>query len=230
MNPDQNASPRDAATLIVLRDTPDGPRVLMGRRDASAVFMPSKYVFPGGRVDGLDRSIALARPLSSQTRAQLLQDAPDTSPEALAICAVRELWEETGLILGQPGAWPDPPAEWRAFADQGLVPAAHMLRLVCRAVTPREHSRRFDARFFLAPAEALHNDPDHLCPPDKELTDLQWVPLAQARRLNVPFITTIVLAEVSKIIAEKGATNPDGVPFFDNRSPQPVFTRLTGDL
>lgn len=196
---------RDAATVVVLRHDAGGARVLMGQRGAAAVFMPSKYVFPGGGVDQSDR-IAPRQGLLSPLCAQRLQarspaDAPD--PDTLATAALRELAEETGLHLA-PAATPP-------------------LRFIFRAITPPGRSRRFDARFFLIDAASLAGDPDDFTDASDELGHLHWIGLTEARALDLPFITEVVLAEVAASLA--GA--PDlGVPFFDNSGPVPTFRRL----
>ena len=198
---------RDAATVVVQREGPGGPAVLMGRRGARAAFMPSKYVFPGGAVEPSDAAVPLARPLPDGCRAALARRSSAT-PEALAVAGLRELAEETGQAIGRPGTGgPD----WPGFA--GLVPDAGALRFVFRAITPPGPPRRFDARFLLAPAEALATDPDRLAATDAELADLAWVPLDRARALDVPFVTALVLAEVA---AMRLGGRPAGVPVLDN--------------
>ena len=92
-----------------------------------------------------------------------------------------------------------------------------------RAITPPGRPRRFDARFFLAPAEALATDPDDFTAAEDELSHLHWVPLRQARALDMPFITEVVLAEVAAIA---GGTDAPGTPFFDNSGGASVFRRL----
>lgn len=96
---------RDAATVLVVRRDADGASVLMGMRGAGAAFMPSKFVFPGGAVDPEDAQVALARPLGPTCRARLLQEE-GLSSDAIAAAALRELAEETGLLIGSPGAHP----------------------------------------------------------------------------------------------------------------------------
>ena len=112
----------------------------MGQRGAGAVFMPSKYVFPGGAVDAGDAEVPLAAPLSDHSAALLAGSVP--SAHALAVAAIRELFEETGLTLGRSGAWPLPPEGWHGFAARGLVPDASGLRLIFRAITPPGRPRR----------------------------------------------------------------------------------------
>jgi 8-oxo-dGTP pyrophosphatase MutT (NUDIX family) len=198
---------RDAATVILLREGPGGPSVLMGQRGARAAFMPSKYVFPGGAVETGDADAAFGAPLAEAER-RALAARSDAAPEALAAAAIRELAEETGQILGAPGG---PPCPWPGFGGRG--PDASGLRFVLRAVTPPGRPRRFDARFFLVRAEALASDPDRFDAAEEELSHLHWVPLAQARALDVPFVTELALAEVAHLA--RGEDQP-GVPFLDN--------------
>lgn len=190
---------RDAATVILVRRGRRGPRILMGRRAAGAVFMPRRHVFPGGAVDPGDESVPLAGLPGPLCRSRLGQDS-HRSPETLAACAIRELWEETGLALGRPAPWPDPPPGWRAFAARGLLPDAAPLSLVYRAVTPPRYPRRFDARFFLADAAALAGDPDDLRGADGELDDLHWVTPEDFSRLDLAGITRAVLDSVRPLL------------------------------
>ena len=218
---------RDAATVVLVRSDGPRPQVLMGQRGAGAAFMPNKFVFPGGAVDRLDAFVPLARPLDPAAHEQLtampVTEAPPP-PEAMIAAAVRELWEEAGLMLGQPGSWPtDVPADWQSFAGAGLVPDPGALSFIFRAVTPPGRTRRFDARFFLADAAKLTCDPDDFSTACDELSHLHWIALDEARGLDLPFITEVVLAEAAALLA--GETAP-GVPFFDNSGPVSTFRRL----
>ncbi len=204
---------RDAATVIVVRDAATRPALLMGQRGKSAAFMPSKYVFPGGAVDAGDGTVPLATDLDPVCRARL-DRADQAAPEALAAAAIRELWEETGQIAGVPGAWPDAPRGWRGFAATGHRPDASALTYAFRAITPPGRPRRFDARFFLMPAERLASDPDDFGCAEDELGHLHWVPLDRARALDLPFITAVVLGEVASLLPDLGT--PARVPFFVN--------------
>ena len=211
---------RPAATVILLRQGAEGAEVLMGLRGAGAAFMPSKFVFPGGAVDAADAGVPLAALPDETCRRRL--DAAAPGARALAAAAIRELWEETGLPLGTPGHW-QPPEGWEGFAARGLVPDASGLRFVFRAITPPGRPRRFDARFFLADADQLRGDAEDFSAASDELSHLSWLPLAEARRLDLPFITEVVLAEISALT--RGDTGA-GVPFFDNSGPVPTFRRL----
>jgi 8-oxo-dGTP pyrophosphatase MutT (NUDIX family) len=218
---------RNAATVILVRDPDTAPRVLMGQRGEKAVFMPSRFVFPGGALDPGDRDVPFAQPLAAPCRARLAEDAPDWIAHALAAAAVRELWEETGLILGAPGAWPGaPPEDWRDFAATGHVPSAEGLSFVFRAITPPGRPRRFDARFFLADAARLCCDPDDFSRAQEELSHLQWIPLEEIRQFHMPFITEVVLAEVAAALPRLEA--PETVPYFRNDDEESLFLRLGG--
>jgi 8-oxo-dGTP pyrophosphatase MutT (NUDIX family) len=204
--PPVNEAPeiRAAATVILWRKGAAGAEVLMGQRGAGAVFMPSKYVFPGGAVDPTDAQgtdVNLAERCAARLAQQSPQGAP--SPVALAAAAIRELREETGLVY--------PHAK------------AGALRFVFRAITPPGRTRRFDARFFLADAAHIPGDLGDFSAAEDELSHLHWIGLRDARALDLPFITEVVLAEVTAILA--GAAD-QGVPFFDNSGPTPAFRRL----
>lgn len=214
---------RDAATVILYRQGKHGPSVLMGQRGKQAAFMPDKFVFPGGAVDSTDRHAPLVAPLSPQCRTRL-QTRSAANPDQIAAAAIRELWEEAGLILGARHDWPDPPDDWRSFAATGHRPTGQALHFVFRAITPPGNPRRFDARFFLANAAGIIGDPDDFSLASDELRDLQWISLAEVSRLDLPFITEVVLAEVAALADP--ATPPPNVPFFDNSGPEPVFHRL----
>ena len=195
---------RPAATIVLWRPADAGFEVLMGQRGHAAAFMPSKYVFPGGGVDAEDATDALPGLTADCARRLTLNcpaDAP--SPGTLITAALRELTEETGLAL------PDP------------APGA--LRFMFRAITPPGRSRRFDARFFLTSAEGVTGDTESFSDSLTELSHLHWIGLTQARALDLPFITEVVLAEVSALL--NGHPQP-GVPFFDNSGPVPTFRRI----
>jgi 8-oxo-dGTP pyrophosphatase MutT (NUDIX family) len=211
---------RDAATIIVLRDQ----SVLMGQRGAKAAFMPGKFVFPGGAVDAGDAQIELSG-LHPQEAVQL-RNQSNLSPETLTVAAIRELWEETGQILGQKLAWTDAPHDWADFAARGYRPDATGMQMFFRAVTPKGRPRRFDARFFLVDATYLATDPDDFSTAQDELSHLQWIPLSKARSFDLPFITKVVLAELNAHIKDKAAAL--SVPFFRNDDEAHLITRLGG--
>ncbi|WP_341860750.1 NUDIX hydrolase [Gymnodinialimonas sp. 57CJ19] len=215
---------RDAATGIVLRDAATRPRVLMGQRGKDAAFMPSKFVFPGGAVDAVDAKIPFARPPAPDCAARLSHDGGNGT--ALMAAAVREIWEETGLLLGAKDARAeamDAPKGWRGYLATGHLPDGAAMEYVFRAITPPGRSRRFDARFFLVDAEGLASDPDDFSGAEDELSHLQWIPLDEVRSFDMPFITEVVLAELAAKVEGRAAP---GVPFFDNGTEESRFYRL----
>ncbi len=218
---------RDAATVILVRDAETRPRVLMGQRGAAAAFMPSKFVFPGGAVDRSDAAVPLAAPLPEVCAARLDEAAEGPGASALAVTAIRELWEETGLVMGVPGEWSDPPGDWADFAATGHRPSAAGLSFIFRAITPPGRPRRFDARFLLADAGFIAGDIDDFSRASDELSLLQWIPLSEVRGFDLPFITKVVLAEVAARLPDLGP--PRSVPFFHNDDEEALFLRLEGD-
>lgn len=220
---------RDAATVIVLRDRAGTPSVLMGQRGAGAAFMPNKVVFPGGAVDAEDADVPLLRGIGAPCAARLRENTERDVTHALCAAAVRELWEETGQVLGQPGTWPGPvPPDWETFAATGHVPDAAPLQFVFRAITPPGRPRRFDARFFLVDAEDLASDPDDFDAACDELSHLQWIPLHRVREFDLPFITEVVLTEIAYRAEDREP--PASVPFFRNSDEESLFLRLRGHL
>src|SRR6201986_1778595 len=112
--------PKDAATLILVDRSASVPKVLVGRRHDKVVFMPGKFVFPGGRVDKSDNRIPVAAPLPTLLEANLLKGSPQITASrarSLAIAAIREACEETGLCLGRKsdGTTPDLGGPWKPF-------------------------------------------------------------------------------------------------------------------
>ncbi|HYD88536.1 MAG TPA: NUDIX hydrolase [Vitreimonas sp.] len=179
--------PRDAATLILVRG---GREVMMGQRAKGHVFMPDKWVFPGGRVDPGDARLPAATELTPETEALLrLGGTVRRPPRAFALAAVRETLEEAGLRLG--GA---------------AGPELDKLSFVARAITPPYRPRRFDARFFLADAEAVlaHDDPTA----GEELLHTRWFSLEEAEALDLPSITRFVLKEVRARLAGEAVLPP----------------------
>ena len=219
---------RNAATVVVLRNRTDEPSVLMGQRGANAAFMPNKFVFPGGAVDVEDADVSLASDLPELCKDRLKEDSAENLSHALAVAAIRELWEETGLILGTPGDWAgEVPEDWVEFAQAGFVPAAQPLQFIFRAITPPGRPRRFDARFFLVDAEDIASDLDDFSRAQEELSHLQWVPLTKARHdYDLPFITEVVLSEVAANLHDTAPLA--SVPFFKNDDEASLFIRLRG--
>lgn len=214
-----NLRPRDAATMLILDRGGARPRVLMGKRHPGHKFMPGKYVFPGGRVDPGDRRMAATGALPQICEDRLLARTvrPSVSKaRALALAAIRETFEETGLVFGSSefGNPERPPAgSWSDFARHGVYPDLSAVTFVARAITPPRRPKRFDTRFFTVDSNAVAARVDGIVGPDSELVDLVWVDFDEARELDLPTITKVILQEVeARIEAGFGPHLP--VPFY----------------
>jgi 8-oxo-dGTP pyrophosphatase MutT (NUDIX family) len=209
--------PKDAATLILIDRSGPVPKVLLGKRHARHKFMPGKFVFPGGGVDPSDKWMPVAMPLDPQAEARLLQRFHRGSPvraRALALAAIRETFEETGLLLGvRSEAAKIPEGAWSAFARAKLLPDLSALHFVGRAITPPGRPRRFDARFFTMDASAVAHRIDGVTGPDAELVELIWMPLSDAKQLDMPAVTGVMLEELDVRIAD-GLRHDSPVPFY----------------
>ena len=191
--------PRDAASVVLVRGHGDDAEVLMGRRRGRAAFLPNVYVFPGGRVDPADARVGRALPLPEDA-GRLSLRRRNTAAHGLLVAALRETFEETGLLIaGDDRDW-RPPARhaeaplWRAYAEAGAAPGFGRLRYVARAITPTVSSRRFNTRFFMA--DAAHARGTLLT--ESELLDLRWVRIADAARiLPIVDVTGFVLRTVA---------------------------------
>lgn len=196
---------RPAATIVLLRDGAHGaePEVLLLRRTRSAGFVPGAYVFPGGRVDGADADAALVARLDGldpQSAAARLELPADAEPAALAyyLAAVREAFEETGILVAHdPGGDPPPTAQESdevrglrdALMEERLSFDAVLDRLGCRLdgtaveylahwITPEAEPRRFDTRFFAARVR----EGAHALVDPREMTDALWITPREALR------------------------------------------------
>ena len=215
---------RDAATLILIDRSDGALKLLMGRRHAGHKFMPGKFVFPGGAVDPEDSRMAIAGPLDERVAAKLLVHTRRTSQDyarALALAAIRETFEETGLALGVDdlGAPPEPPeGVWSRFAETGVFPTLEGLDFLARAITPPGRPKRFDARFFVADAAWIaHRAPD-VVHPEAELTELVWAPIEEALQLEIPNITRMVLGDLAAL----------GPGPWDRARPRPFYRMVRG--
>lgn len=213
-----NSQPRDAATLIVIDRSGDAPKVLLGLRHQRHKFLPGKFVFPGGRVEVSDRSVTAATELDPRVTARLMKQTRRPSAaksRAFAIAAIRETFEETGLILGptagvNAAGYDGSPV---SFASAGVRPDLAAMHFIARAITPPRRTRRFDTRFFSLDAETISGKVEGIVGPDAELIELVWLPLTEAERLDMPPITKAVLAELEHRIAG-GFTHDLPVPFY----------------
>jgi 8-oxo-dGTP pyrophosphatase MutT (NUDIX family) len=223
-----NVRPKDAATLILIDRSGPMPQVLLGRRHHGHKFLPGKFVFPGGRVEPADRQMAARTKLDPQMETQLTRAVKRPSgvlARALTLAAVRETFEETGLLLGTKLADGTDVADgpWATFLRAGFQPDLTAIHFIGRAITPPGRPKRFDTRFFTTDASTIAHRVDGVIGPDSELVELVWLPIAQARELDLPAITTVMLAELeARVAAGLGHDLP--VPFY--RMLHRRFTRV----
>ncbi len=193
--------PKDAATLIVVRAGAQ-PTILMGKRAASHRFMPNKFVFPGGRLDLIDQRLNvpgdLSPPVLGRLRKATRKNITDRKLRGLALAAIRETFEETGIVVGRPATrcvtTKNP--VWRDYLRHGVEPPLEHMDFIARAITPGYHTRRFDTRFFLVHDRFIHNDPERVSEISGELNEIHWLTLDQARKLDLPTITRWVIDRV----------------------------------
>ena len=205
--------PRDASTLIVVRPGNRHPLCLMGRRHADSGFLPGYFVFPGGAVERADRAAKPASPLDLTHLGAMGVGGSVAAAAALAVAAVRETYEETGVMITAPGDVGDAPG--RTFDEmrrRGVAPALGRLVYLGRAITPAYSPIRFHARFFLTRLR-----PGHVgLGGDGELDDLTWVPLSDAGSLPTIDITRF-MAEFAGEIIKRVPIVPRARPVFTTR-------------
>jgi 8-oxo-dGTP pyrophosphatase MutT (NUDIX family) len=211
--------PVDAATLILVDRSSTIPKVLVGKRHDKVVFMPGKFVFPGGRVDAGDSRIPVAAPIPAELEANLLKGRPKITASrarALAVAAIREACEETGLCLGRKnlGVSLALTGPWKPFGDAGLLPDPSGLYLITRAITPPGRVRRFDTRFFAADASAIAHRIEGVIHADAELVELVWVELGSKPLADLHPMTKNVLNELERRLASGPLRHDADVPFF----------------
>jgi 8-oxo-dGTP pyrophosphatase MutT (NUDIX family) len=211
--------PKDAATLILIDRSGDKPKVLVGKRHDNVVFMPGKFVFPGGRVEKTDNRVPVAAPIPRELEANLLKGSPKITASrarSLAIAAIREACEETGLCLGRKstGTAAEVAGPWKPFTEAGLLPDPSGLFLIARAITPPGRVRRFDTRFFTADASTIAHSVEGVIHADAELVELVWVEIGSKPLADLHPMTKNVLSELEKRLASGPLSHDAPVPFF----------------
>lgn len=207
-------TPRDAATLILVRRGPAGPEILMGQRSNRAKFVPGSFVFPGGRLDSHDWEARPATPLSAPVAKMGLRGSAARA-RALAMAAIRETFEETGLLLAADGDVGTADDEtWREMRALGKAPDLARLTYIARAITSPYSPIRFHARFFMA----TYRPEDGAIGGSGELSDLQWIPIDRAADYGLLDVTHFMLGEIQRRLAEPDS---DTVPLFAYRLDRP---------
>ena len=244
--PTSPVRPRDAGSLIVLRRGRRGLACLMGRRHEDARFLPGCFVFPGGAVESADRA---ARPASRLDLAHLGAmgvGGNAAAATALATAAVRETWEEAGVMIAAPGdVGAAPGATFDEMRRRGVAPALGRLVYLGRAITPTDHPIRFHARFFLTivghgcngpggdgfgdgglGGDVLDNSLDASdLGGDGELDRLSWVPLADVASLPTVDVTRFMAGFAGEIM-DSAHLRSAGRPVFSTRGPHCLIRYL----
>ena len=225
--------PRGAWTLIVVRKEGAKPKILRGKRAASHKFMPNKFVFPGGRLDYVDqRSVVnkkLSAPVMKRLRKETAKTVSDNKLRGLALAAIRETYEETGLIIGREtkAQLRSGNAVWQSYFDHGVEPPLDKMDFIARAVTPTHRSRRVDTRFFMVYDEFIHTDPEEMAKASGELLDLHWLTLPAARKLDLPAITRSVIDMLEeRMKLDRKAQMKKPAPYVRFINGKPVITEL----
>jgi len=205
--------PKDAATIIIWRKQQRWVEVLMGERHRAHKFLPHRYVFPGGRVDPQDARIRAASEMSPAVNAQLSRTTRKGRARSIAIAAIRETFEETGLIIGAEDPRPHrpPPGGWERFFDAGFAPALDRLEYIARAVTPVFRPIRFDARFFMVHANEVVGDLQG----SGELQNLDWIPIRETQEFELANVTRNILSYAEKLITKPPRQSASRrIPYF----------------
>jgi 8-oxo-dGTP pyrophosphatase MutT (NUDIX family) len=185
--------PKSAATVMIIRRDGPKPRVLMGKRHGGHSFMPDRWVFPGGRIERADYRAPFASDLNPDAAAVFDAHLKAGKGRALALAAVRETFEEAGLLLARSAPSRPVAGPWRAFVEQGALADLEALDVVARAITPPMVGKRFDTWFLVADAErllSLERQPD--C---GELEEIAWVDFDEAQALPLPSVTRVMIKE-----------------------------------
>lgn len=219
--PNERAAPDaaclwDAATLILIDERDDDYFVLMGRRHERHAFMPGKFVFPGGRTDPTDGQIAVSSNLHPAEAHRIAGGDENTSTarsKAIALSALRETYEEAGLLVGEKAPLMEAGPPWRDFLHHGVRPSLSSLRFIARAITPPGNIRRFDTRFLATRRKDIAVE--LATPPTDELQDIGWFRIDEAMQLEIPRITYRVLRDLQTRLSEDPLLSPGWpVPFY----------------
>lgn len=211
--------PRDAATIVIVDGKPGKFRVLMGRRNRNLTFMPGALVFPGGRVDPSDGSIPSVDELPSGTEQKIvtnLRGRPSKRrARGLAMAAIRELCEESGLLIGMSGTIDTRNDDWQPFLDRGIVPALGHLAVLSRAITPPGPPRRFDTWFFVTRSDVIGHAPAGGFTPNSELEQLEWIEPEAAIAGATREITRVMIVELMNRLKRDPGLDPSyPSPFY----------------
>ena len=211
--------PKDASTLIIIRKNKKKTFVLMGQRPMQSRFMPGVYVFPGGVTEKEDLQAYKFFKLkpNKKVNKKALKSYSNLHCQSLLLTAIRETAEETGLYLAESDKNPSKPfingeSSWNHFTKKSYVPNIHKLLFFGRAITPSKLKIRFHARFFIA----FYEDFVGQMKANRELENLGWITLNEAKNKKIADVTEFMLDEIIKL--NNNYSNLSNKKFF------PMFT------
>lgn len=215
------SKPRLASTLVLTCGSGGNLKILMGQRSKRHDFMPSVYVFPGGRVDRADSYAKYAGELSPRTERILEAAYSPRRARAVVMASVRETWEETGLMLGAESETHRnlPHPSYDAFREAGLRPDLSGIEVFGRAVTPPHRHKRFDAWFFVK--QLGERKPPEIAD-SSELLNVGWFTFDEIEKLETQRATDMMLQVLERYLNAERA--PDHI--FYSRAIRGAFKML----
>ena len=211
--------PKDASTLIIIRKNKKKTFVLMGQRPMQSRFMPGVYVFPGGVTEKEDLQAYKFFKLkpNKKVNKKAMKSYSNSHCQSLLLTAIRETAEETGLYLAEDDRSSSEPfinseSSWNHFTEKSYIPSIHKLLFFGRAITPSKLKIRVHARFFLA----FYEDFIGNMKANRELENLDWIVLDEAKNKKIADVTEFMLDEIIKL--NNNYSNLSNKRFF------PMFT------
>jgi 8-oxo-dGTP pyrophosphatase MutT (NUDIX family) len=221
------ARARDAGTLVVLREAPCGLEVLLGRRHSRSSFMPDFWVFPGGAVEPEDARARPASTLHPGIVAHARVQGRAARARAIAMAAVRETFEETGLLLGAPGDVGEHAGEpWDPLRNLGLAPDLARLLFVGRAITPTRSRIRYHARFFVTESRYCHG----AIRGNGELAEIDWLPVAGLAELPLARVTAYMLRRAVDVARHPAEHLHESVLYAQRGNTRRITRRMLPDV
>ncbi|MAH88690.1 MAG: hypothetical protein CMJ06_01365 [Pelagibacterales bacterium] len=214
--------PKDASTLIIIKNVKEKICVLMGQRSMKSKFMPGIFVFPGGVIEK-DDSIAFKFFKLKANKAinqKALKSYSNIHSQSLLLAAIRETAEETGLYLAKKKnnlnkSFINSDSTWYDFTEKSYIPSTNKLFFFGRAITPSKLKIRFHARFFLA----FYDDFIGKIKTNGELDNIGWLSLKQAKNKKIADVTEFMLDEIIKLNKDfSDISNKKDFPMFTWRN------------
>jgi len=204
--------PKESASLIIIKNTAKSAKILMGKRNSFHRFMPNKIVFPGGKLDEIDiKTSDQIRKIPGFKKLSLSNNQLDKHL-AHYFCALREAYEETGVVIGcdNYNFFTDKCLKSRELSD---YPSIDKIKLIARAITPPHSKIRFDNKFFLVNAKYISN---YNSINSNELLDIDWYDLDKIINLDIPAITKniIKLLKINIKTSEENRYRNISIPLY----------------